>query len=86
MGCCPWARFTHKADKHKQDKEAYLCLWNSRDTAPWLIRFVDLKKVVKGARQDMLGESVLSIDADDVVEDRRGFASCSTAQNCLTHA
>jgi hypothetical protein len=56
MPCCPWGKFTHKADKHKQDKEAYLCQWNSVHTTPWLIRFVDLKKVVKGARQDMLGE------------------------------
>ena len=34
----------------------------------------------------MLGEYVLSIDADDitVVGDGRRIASCSLAQNCLT--
>jgi len=56
MDCCSWARFTRKADKYKQDKEAYLCRWGSLFTAPWLIRFVHRKKDVKGARQDMLGE------------------------------
>ena len=30
--------------------------------------------------------STLSIDADDVVEDRRKFARCSRAQNYFTHA
>jgi hypothetical protein len=35
------------------------------------------KKIVKGARRDMLGEYVLSIDVDDLAVDRRRFASCS---------
>jgi hypothetical protein len=29
---------------------------------------------------------VSSIDADDVVEDKRRFASCYPAQDCLAHA
>jgi hypothetical protein len=57
-GLLPVARFTHKADKHKQEKEAYLCRWDSDSllAASWLIRFVNWKKEVKGAIQDMLGE------------------------------
>ena len=40
VDCCPWAKFTHKADNHEQDKEAYLCRWDSQLTAP-PIRFVN---------------------------------------------
>jgi hypothetical protein len=50
MDCCPWAKFTHKVKAHKQDKEAYLCRWDSPLIAPSLIRSVDLKEEVEGAR------------------------------------
>jgi len=62
MNWCPWARLTHKADKHKQHNEAYPCRWDAPLIALWLIRSVKKKGRRREARQ--------ARRVDEVDEDR----------------